>query len=219
MMRYLVILFFFVVSGNLAAQENILWKFSSGILIEPFALQTLTGEITGELSNQSPSTNNGVTKYEFGGQRYGLRTAWLIGRVALGVELTSASPDYKYSQPSGATVADSEIDLFLYNAFIMYRGRKWVPWLGIVLDGTGEDVGQSIEFKNAGGLTAGLGYKLTKWFQVNLEFRSYAFKEITTAGITETLPNENRSEFNANEFSIGISIPIELLGAKGQRKD
>ncbi len=183
---------------------------SSGAYIAPFVSQIVSGSITNTLAEQADSANDGEYKYEFSGIRWGLQVGYMLGRFVVGLEGALADFDYKFKHPSGDLLDESRFHTLLSGGFLMYRGERFVPWIGLYLDGYANDKKRDFELKSAGGLVFGFGYKLLDWLQLNIEYRSYSFYTYSSGGTEIELPTPEREEYHSSETLIGISIPFEL---------
>ncbi len=215
-----IIFYFFILLLPLSAFSDsssitkFLDKVNSGFYIAPFASQMINASLSTELSNQSPSSDNGEYKYDLSGQRFGIQLGWMIGRLVLGMEGSFSNFDYEYSTPASSATSKGELSTNLYGVFLMYRGKKWVPSLGMFMSGDAEDEKLKMKLEGAGGIMFGLGYKLTEWLQINFDFKGYSFDEYTLDGSKTTLPTNDMDKFSATEIAIGVSIPIEFGGKK-----
>ncbi len=198
--------------------EKFLGKINSGFYFAPYASQMLNGSMTNELKNQTPETANGEYKYDLSGQRYGIQLGWMIGRLTLGMEGSFSNYDYEYSTPTNSSSLKSELSTSLYSVFMMYRGKTWVPSIGMFLSGSAEDNEQNTKLEGAGGITFGIGYKLLEWFQINLDVRSYSFDKYTLDSTEINLPTDDQEKFSATEITLGVSIPIEFGNKNRQKK-
>jgi hypothetical protein len=134
----------------------------------------------------------------------------MIGRVVLGLEESYARFGYKFNHPSGVLLGRSTIDVDLMGGYLMYRGRRFVPWMSIYVDGSAKDKMQDVNLAGAFGVGFGLGYKIFEWLQLSAEYRSYSFDKYTKGGIETALPSTDREKFNGSEALIGITIPFEI---------
>lgn len=214
---FLITLLSFPAFSNSSLITNFLDKVNSGFYIAPYASQMMNASLSTELKNQTPSSDDGEYKYDLSGQRFGIQLGWMLGRFVLGMDGSFSNYDYEYSTPGSSSTLSGEIATNLFGVFVMYRGRKWVPSIGIFLSGDAEDEKNNMKLEDAGGITFGLGYKLAEWLQVNLDVKSYSFTDYTLNGSKTTLPTDDMEKFSATEVAIGVSIPIEFGGKKGRK--
>jgi hypothetical protein len=189
-----------------------------GALLEIF-YGVSSGSMSQTYTDMPDSANDGEYKYDLsGGQQFGLKLGFLKYGFVIGTALYGGSFNYTQTHPNGTQLLESEFDVQLTTGFIMYRGfSKFVPYLGMILDGSFEDSKEQYELSDSGGLVMGLGYKLSKFLNITVEYKSYSFKKQSDSTGTEvTYPTDNQSEFDVSEYLIFASIPIEF-GAKGGR--
>ena len=200
----------FILSFPILSHAFFSCSYCSGVYFAPYLGQVVNGSLASSPSNPPDPTEPNEAKYDTSGLRYGVQLGYTIGNFVFGIDGSYGNLNYQYNSPDGVTVPDSKIGISQYGGFIMYRGRKVVPWLGALIEVSAKDNKQDFEFQSGSGLQVGLGFKLYRWLQLNFEVRTYSFTKLFDRGFEIDLPSSSRKEFLGSEFLIGLSFPFEF---------
>ncbi len=144
----------------------------------------------------APATNTSATRSS-NGSSYGGRLGYQNFGFQLGLDYLASS-----MKVSGDSFKTSEFGGFVgYEFPILFR-----VYAGYVFSGTGTlaTSTQDYNFKNGTGPKVGLGFTLLPLLDLNIEYRSIAYKEMDISNGLATL----KMDYNA--VMVGLSLPFTL---------
>lgn len=183
-------------------------RHGTGLLFEFSANHIINGKLSNHLTTQANPSENGNYQYDFRGQRYDFRMGVMIGRFVIGPEVSFGDNKYDFSAPDGSQ-SSGRMTSKTQGGFIMWRGDKFIPWIGINLGGKAQLKKQGITLDDPAGLNVGLGYRITNWLILNLEARKRTYETYESTGTPLAIPANGNEEFDASEVSVGLTLSWE----------
>lgn len=175
-----------------------------------FYYEASNGSMKQDYTNQTDSNTEGTYEYKFTGSTFGIRFAYGLDQLLIGYDLRVGNLDYEYKDNNGVLIRDSDFDMNMSYGFLMYRGEKFVPWIGVALNNKLSDDSLQLEFTGSSGIMFGLGYRLGKYLQFDITYRNYRFRKEALAGNDTTFPTDGRSKPEVTEVGFGLSLGFGL---------